>query len=469
MIKPLYGPKCGSRKLEPTKADAPFRSVFRRDYARLIHAPSFRRLQGKTQLYPGHESDFFRNRLTHSMEVAQIAKGIAQLLNHETEFLHGNEIDCDLVEFAALAHDLGHPPFGHNGEKALDDCMKNYGGFEGNAQTLRILSVVEKKETSTGDLEGITPDGEDRRIGLNLTFRSLASILKYDKRIPESRKKEAGLVKGYYSSEKALVSQIKKNIAPSLKRGRKFKTVECQIMDFADDIAYSTYDLEDGLKGGFVDPLMLMDIVSRDAQLLSRVAEKVQDEIPSATPEDVAKAIAEALGFDMTGCPRIRGDGPTMPQPTPLEAYRMSKLIAGNGYTRSNLTSGLVDRFIRSLSITIDEEIPAFSTVSMADDARLQVESLKHLNYEVTIMSPRLKLVEYRGYEIVKTLFEALTEEKKGFLLLPQDVKENFVRVKDGEAGKRLVCDFVAGMTDRYAVEFFGRLKQGDQSMFKPF
>ncbi len=120
------------------------RSAFRRDYGRLLHCPAFRRLQGKTQLFPGHESDFFRNRLTHSLEVAQVAKGIALKINKTCPGFQDSPIDLDLVEFAGLAHDLGHPPFGHNGERALDDCMKNCGGFEGNAQTLRILSRVEK-------------------------------------------------------------------------------------------------------------------------------------------------------------------------------------------------------------------------------------------------------------------------------------------------------------------------------------
>lgn len=122
----------------------PYRTEWRRDYARLIHSAAFRRLQGKTQLFPGPESDFFRNRLTHSMEVAQIAKSIAIKLNNEK--FQDAAVDTDLVEVAGLAHDLGHPPFGHNGEKALDDCMKRYGGFEGNAQTLRILAKLRNRK-----------------------------------------------------------------------------------------------------------------------------------------------------------------------------------------------------------------------------------------------------------------------------------------------------------------------------------
>lgn len=457
----LYGDECKKRKVPPSRPDAPYRSAFRRDYARLIHSPAFRRLQGKTQLFPGHESDFFRNRLTHSLEVAQIAKGIAQRLNAEDPFLANNPIDYDLVEFAALAHDLGHPPFGHNGEKALDGCMKHWGGFEGNAQTLRILSVLEKKETDDGVLEGIRQNGEDHRIGLNATMRSLASILKYDREISHSRHDADPLEKGYYYSEKDLVLDIREAVAPSLSAGCQLKTIECQIMDIADDIAYSTYDLEDGLKGGFVDPLMLLSLVRADPNLLYRVAEKVRKECSGINDESVLTAIAGAFSLDIDGKRRDEN-------PTPLDEYSMSRLVATNGYSRISLTTSLVDTYIRSISVAINETAPALSVISMAPDVKLQVEAFKHLNYEVTIMSPRLKLVEYRGHDIVKEIFEALTEDD-GYLLLPQDFKGSYQRLATSESRNRLICDFVAGMTDRYAIEFFGRLKQGDQSIFKPF
>jgi dGTPase len=119
----LYGPTDAARLVEETDPSLHY-SPFRRDYARLVHSPAFRRLQGKTQLFPGFESDFFRNRLTHSIEVAQVAKAIALYLNSKEPSLKGDPIDPDIVEFAALAHDLGHPPFGHNGESALDACMR---------------------------------------------------------------------------------------------------------------------------------------------------------------------------------------------------------------------------------------------------------------------------------------------------------------------------------------------------------
>lgn len=235
-----------SQSLEPES----YRTEWRRDIARLLHSPSFRRLQGKTQLFPTQESDFFRNRLTHSLEVAQIAKSIAIRLNNTSLKDTKYKIEEDICEFAGLAHDLGHPPFGHQGEDALDECMRDYGGFEGNAQTLRILTKLEKK------VEG--GDYYKKRFGLNLTTRSLASILKYDRCIqlenenrPEEWRNKA--MKGYYSLEKDIVEKLKKNIAPDRKKTGTFKTVECQIMDIADDIAYSTYDLEEVLKLHFLN------------------------------------------------------------------------------------------------------------------------------------------------------------------------------------------------------------------------
>jgi dGTPase len=153
-----------------------WRPEISRDYARVIHSASFRRLQGKTQVFPGHESDFFRNRLTHSLEVAQIARGIAARLNYEIKELKNDPINEELCTVAALLHDIGHPPFGHNGERALDQQMLTSGGFEGNAQSLRIIAKLEKKITPGSDLL-------KDRYGLNLTFRTMAAVLKYDREI----------------------------------------------------------------------------------------------------------------------------------------------------------------------------------------------------------------------------------------------------------------------------------------------
>lgn len=439
------------------------RSEFRRDYGRLLHSPVFRRLQGKTQLFPGSESDFFRNRLTHSLEVAQIAKGIALKLNAEIELFKKYPIDLDLVEFAGLAHDLGHPPFGHNGERALDDCMKRYGGFEGNAQTLRIASIIEKKRYSeaANDHCGISNDGRECRIGLDLTCRTLASILKYDKKIPKVRNKNSELVKGYYDTEAIIVNEIKDKVGRPVNPKYPFKTIECQIMDLADDIAYSTYDLEDTMKGGFWHPFSLRAKLMADHELLDKIHKKVEKEIPNTTKKDLFKALQNI--FDL-GIPE--NDDPSV---SLLAAYNHSVLVANEGKYRTGFSSNLVDNFIRGVKVT-----PApgrdmkFSKVYFEDNTHLNVESLKHLSFQLMILSPRLKVVEYRGYELVKTLFETLTS-KNGHLLLPEDYQLMHSRLKLKPQRMRLICDFVAGMTDRYAAEFYARLKESGASIFKPF
>jgi dGTPase len=433
------------------------RSPFRRDFGRLLHSPAFRRLQGKTQLFPGHESDFFRNRLTHSLEVGQIGKGIAQFINATNPAFKEDEdkINVDLVEFAGLAHDLGHPPFGHNGEHALDDCMKKNGGFEGNAQTLRILSKVEKKVLRDHKAEercGITEDGFDRRLGLNLTYRSLAAVLKYDNPIALRRLKAAPLEKGYYRSETALVSAIKAHVG--LPKGKvKFKSIECQIMDIADDIAYSTYDLEDAMKGGFTHPLQLVTRIMGDKNLFEKLFEKVGKEVKELTEAEVYAAVASLWHVN---------ENPA------LEEYAASKMIASDANMRCEFSSDLVGQFMGGVhAVPLEGQELRFAEIQVDRDVRIKIETLKHLNYLLTIMSPRLKVVEYRGYDVVRTLFETLDSEE-GHLLLPDDLQKLYGRLLDTDSKRRLICDFVAGMTDRYAIEFYSRLTESGSTIFKP-
>jgi dGTPase len=474
----LYSPADEKRVLEvEVLSTAPGRGEFRRDYGRLLHSPSFRRLQGKTQLFPGNETDFFRNRLTHSLEVAQVAKGIALILNGSIPQFQKDPINTDLVELAGLAHDLGHPPFGHNGEEALDVCMKEFGGFEGNAQTLRILGRIEKKVycDSEKDSCGISPSGVDRRLGLNLTFRGLASVLKYDNEIPETREKGMALVKGYYESERDLVNRIKEHVGKPNDSNEKFKTIECSIMDVADDIAYSTYDLEDAMKGGFSHPMALCAELMANPDLVDRIHKKVQKEIPDATASEVYSSLQELLNV---GGGRLNledakededGEEENTKEEYALLAFDLSTQIASQGKFRVGFTSYLVDRFIRGIRIEPKEgnEL-CFSKVYLERGVHIEIESLKRLNYELVIMSPRLKVAEFRGHELVTTIFEAL-DSPTGHLLLPEDFRRMYSRMNSEKEKKRLICDFVAGMTDRYAVEFHGRLTGSGESIFKPF
>ncbi|WP_213539197.1 dGTP triphosphohydrolase [Nitrosospira sp. NRS527] len=447
-----------------------YRTSFRKDYARLIHAPSFRRLQNKTQLYPGIESDFFRNRLTHSLEVSQIASSIAIKLNTEIAELKDSPLDTDLVAFAGLAHDLGHPPFGHNGEVALDDLMYKYGGFEGNAQTLRILARIEKKVLDT---EAKFAD-EDGRLGLDLTYRALAATLKYDKEIP--KRNQPGLVKGYYGSEAELVKEIKRRVLNGSHVAGKFKTVECQIMDIADDISYSTYDLEDSLKGGFLSPLQILDDIHSNNTVRENVVRKVRSAMmESGFPAAHAnKTVTEdniiAIAYHIFGqiipehpLKNIKAEAMTIC----MSAHSASQTLGANGYMRTDFTSDLIGTFIQGVRFKYDKQHPALSKVWLEENTLLLVETLKHLNYELVIRSPRLRLVHFRGYEIVKKIFVALSKTD-GESLLPKDFQELHSRAKSEEAKMRVICDFVAGMTDRYAAEFYERLYGGNQTIFKP-
>lgn len=462
--------------LQTNNNDLKLRPPFRRDYARLIHSPAFRRLQGKTQLFPGIESDFFRNRLTHSLEVAQIAKSIAIRIN-ETKYkgkTRDDLINLDLVELAGLAHDLGHPPFGHNGELALNECMQNAGGFEGNAQTLRILAKLEKKGNKVTPFAG--PKKTDSRIGLNLTYRSLATILKYDNIIPV-KNTASKLQKGYYSSEAGLVRDIKSNVIAETGYRGDFKTIECQIMDLADDIAYSTYDLEDALKAGFISPMEILSDTLND-QLMERIAQKVADRAKiKFSTEDVIGSLYNLFLFsglfdEEDILDRLKGANTKLKKFTSvaysaLQSYEASRLVSQDGYSRNELTSSLVDRFVRGVECKWKSGTPAFSKVSFSKEVLPLVETLKNYTYEKFIQSSRLKVAEYRGFQIVKELFEAL--DNRGTSLLPPDFKEWYEAAPNKIEKKRVICDFISGMTDDYAIEFYGRLhSESPQSIFKP-
>ncbi|MEL7117841.1 MAG: dGTP triphosphohydrolase [Bacteroidota bacterium] len=458
-----------------------WRSEFWRDYARLIHSPAFRRLKGKTQLFPGEESDFFRNRLTHSIEVAQIAKSIVKKINYENKLPNGDklQIDEDIVEFASLAHDLGHPPFGHQGELALDELMIDDGGFEGNAQTLRILTKLEKKVLDREFQHGIDENGNDVRVGLNLTPRSIASILKYDRIIPtgESERKELGFstnkpVKGYYKEEAGIIQKVKSKILRGKSFKGKFKTIECSIMDIADDIAYSNYDLEDAFKAGFIHP---MDLLFPKDEILLKVEKSLQSRISKDfTQSEILETllrIYENIFKIPDGLKDVSiDDSNFILAATTLmrSSYKTSKLLANNGFFRTAMTSSLVGKFIEGVEFHYNEEYPALSKVKIENGIYREMEILKTFTYELQISSPRLKIVEYRGKEIIKKIFHSLNND--GFNLLPDDLRKIYNKVHSDKSKKRVICDFIAGMTDRYAIEFYGRLtSEQPETIFKPF
>lgn len=478
---PLYSANDWRRQIPVQKRGEKedYRAPWRRDFARLIHSPSFRRLQGKTQVFPGRESDFFRNRLTHSLEVAQIAKSIAIRLNDRSRFFRGdaNQINPELVELAGLAHDLGHPPFGHNGEEALDDCIQDCGGFEGNAQTFRILSRLEKKEIKNVETG-------DPRVGLNFTFRSLASVLKYDDPIPVTgaNRRKSGIQKGYYAEDKNLVRRIKRNVLGD-ENVAQFKTVECWIMDVADDIAYSTYDLEDNFKAEFLNPLRLLTLPDAVLDAIANdITERARRYYPdvvggdySFNPVDTYDILKELFGAmfavdeeekDVLRARRLPDSDKKMLLSFSLQNY--SELLARNGYYRTSFTSGSVQRFIQGVEVKPHNRHVQLHCVRLRFPTFLEVEILKNATYHGVIKSPRVQVVEYRGKDIVRKIFEALSSPD-GLRLLPDDFR---VLCSDAtEAQKRrTLADFIAGMTDQYAAEFYIRLFGSEGlTIYKPF
>lgn len=460
----------------------PYRSPARRDYARLIHSPAFRRLQGKTQLFPSHENDFFRNRLTHSIEVAQVAKSIALRINNDCEVFSRCPIDLDLVELAALAHDLGHPPFGHNGESALDTLMLGRGGFEGNAQTLRLLARLEKKETATFPSTSQTPtpfrNGRDERRGLNLTYRSLASVLKYDNQIPETKagRRASGTSsrphKGYYYMEAPLVERIKNHVGS--RKTNPFKTIECSIMDISDDICYSTYDIEDSFKAGFISPV---EILAASDTTKSKVAGIVLQRIKRLYPDKSPKQQKFDIKDLIDGLIEIFKQA-LVPESVELgdidsnidlsrlsyligtNVFAISREIRDNGYLRTSFTSELVGRFIRSVEIIPNHRYPQLSIARLDLETFKIVETLKAFAFDGLIESSRLKLAERRGHEIIEKIFGSLLTNPD---LMPDDWRAlASLRSKDPNWKHRVICDYIAGMSDRYCSDIYARLTGTD-------
>ncbi len=270
------------------------RDHFARDVSRILHCPSFRRLKGKTQVFPIGESDFSRDRLTHTLEVAEIGWSIANYLNNNDSGLkkYGN-LNADIVRFACYAHDIGHAPFGHVGENTLDRLMKlEKRRFEGNAQSLRIIITTEKKEIAIPSHfdarkvyrlfsnQGVLNE-KDYRIGLNLTYRSILSIIKYYGRV-EKQVDEKWIKKGIYQNEFEIINKIIREYSKEygtdiLKLASPFKTIECDIMDLADDIAFAVYDFEDCLKFKLIN---ILDLFERtDNEMLKRIIHEVEERI----------------------------------------------------------------------------------------------------------------------------------------------------------------------------------------------
>lgn len=399
---------------EPAKrVAAPERTPFERDRARVVHSASLRRLAAKTQVLGPAVDDFIRNRLTHSLEVAQVARDVAHPLGCHP----------DLAETAALAHDLGHPPFGHNGEQALARLAEDCGGFEGNAQTLRILTRLEAKSV---DANGLS-------VGLNLTRATLDACTKYPwpKHGPGSE--QSKLKFGVYDDDRPVFDWLRAGVD-----GPR-RCIEAQVMDFADDVAYSVHDLEDGVVGGHID-LRVLDSETE----LSGVWDTVRDwYLPLAGDQELFAALA-----------RVRSVGTWIGS-----SYDGSRSALAQF---KNLTSDLIGVFCGSVhTATRDKFGPGPLVRHQADlivpiETALEIAVLKGIAAHYVMRSPARMASMSRQQQLIEELFAALvaTEGRD----LDATLRADYLAATDDASRTRVIIDQIASLTDASAVSWHARL-----------
>jgi dGTPase len=346
--------------------DAPFaRGEFQRDRDRVVHSTAFRRLEYKTQVFVNHEGDLFRTRLTHSIEVAQIGRGIARAL----------QLNEDLVEAVCLAHDLGHTPFGHGGQDALNACMRDYGGFEHNLQSLRVIDLLEERYAAFD--------------GLNLMFETREGVLKH---CSAENAQKLGLL-----GERFLSKQ-----EPSL---------EAQIANLADEIAYNNHDVDDGIRSGLITLEQLMA-----SKIVARHADAVRAEFPAIQRR---RLVHETVRHMIN----------TLVTDVILESR---------------------SRIMAARPASLDDVRRAGPLIAFGDEIAAEQRELKRFLYANLYRHYRVIRMSEKAKRIVTDLFNAFMAEPR--LLPPQDQQRAEID------RPRAIADYVAGMTDRYAMREHRRL-----------
>lgn len=350
------------------------RSEFQRDRDRIIHSTAFRRLEYKTQVFVNHEGDLFRTRLTHSIEVAQMSRTIARAL----------QLNEDLSEAIALAHDLGHTPFGHTGQDALNDCMKDYGGFEHNLQSLRVVDELEEKYAKFN--------------GLNLTFESREGILKHCSLKNAQQLGDIGL---------RFINKTQPNL-------------EAQMVNLADAIAYNSHDVDDGLRSGFITIEQLCE-----TRLFNNLHTKVEKEYPKLdskrTIYEIVRRMIDEQIKDLIAESTIQIDAAA---PRSIEDVRNNK----------------------------------DSLISFSQDMLEMHLELKRFLRENLYKHYRVHRMSHKAGNVVNKLFHAMLNDLR---LMPPEYRDKakVAENKDGDSGRaRIVSDYIAGMTDRYAIKEYKRI-----------
>ncbi|WP_105174255.1 anti-phage deoxyguanosine triphosphatase [Pseudoalteromonas sp. T1lg122] len=406
------------------------RSAWQVDRSRIIHAAAFRRLQAKTQIMGIGLNDFYRTRLTHSLEVAQIGSGLLRHLKKQhpefTNFPSGS-----LLETLCLAHDIGHPPFGHGGEIALHYMMREHGGFEGNAQTLRIVSKLEPYSNG---------------YGMNLTRRTLLGFIKYPAFIddlwhciPPLSEQRSFIkadhwrpAKGLYKDDKDvfdwIIEPLSNNDKALLSSHYKvdefrakthYKSIDSAIMELADDIAYAVHDLEDAIA---TEVLTLADWQNHALEQLQ--------ELDSAWLTTHLSSIT-------------------------------ARLFSHHEYERKDAIGELVNTFIINAQLVVqnadfESKILQY-TVSLPDEFAEILNVLKHFVFKRLIREPKMQQVEFKGQNLLIELFSAFASDP--MRLLPETTQEMWLNAhQQGDNAMRIICDYLSGMSDEYAYKTYQRL-----------
>jgi dGTPase len=354
------------------------RSPFQRDRDRVLHATAFRRLTYKTQVFLPHEGDHYRTRLTHSLEVAQIARTVARQLR----------LDEDLAETIALAHDLGHSPFGHAGERALDTAMRAFGGFDHNAQSVRLVTTLERKYLAFD--------------GLNLTWETLEGLAKHNGPVPAT----APIAK--------VVCAIDQWSSLALD---KWASAEAQVASLADDIAYLSHDVDDGLRAGLISLAVLIDVplagpIAREVEALARDGEAGRA-IYEVTRRMITVMVTDIVDESRRRLARLK---PTSPED-----------VRGGGC----------------------------ATIGFSESMNRDMSLLKTFLFQAVYHNRRVLDVMERAEQIVRDLFGRYNSDEGASL--PDGWRDAFMK-RDTRGRARIACDFLAGQTDRYAVAEHRRL-----------